>query len=176
MILTTIIKLTRFNLHIQLFIRPQMSTQILFVNHLIYTINDLMIVVNEAQLAVEAVYVFYFRDQIKTYVHHGDWDDEMFTSAELKPEAIYIRVDGKVIKLCDRPEMTLKFQLNRQRRILKSFEVNMLEILNKKESYMDHEYYPSRTVLKREFTPIMSDLIARGPREPEESESQELAL
>ena len=148
-----------------------MSTQILFVKNLIYTIKDLMEVVNEAQPAVEAVYVFYFRDLLKTYVHHGDWDDETFTSAELKPEAIYIRVDGKVIKLCDRPEMTLTFQLNRKRRILKSFEVNMLEILNKKESYMDNEYYPSRTVLKREFTPIMDDLIARVPKADLETDS-----
>ena len=70
-----------------------MSSQILFVKNLIYTINDLMKVVNEAQPAAEGVYVFYFRDLLKTYVHHGDWDDETFTSAELKPE----RTFGKAI-------------------------------------------------------------------------------
>ena len=130
-----------------------------------FTINTIMEKVLK-EYKLQSLYLFYKREQIEEKQYRTDWADKFDTfytvpviSAMMKINNEIEELDMKKLKnICDTDTIMIKFKKNRDRYKLMSRTINMLQIDTEQKEFNNIKYYPSKTILYKEFDEYMKTL------------------
>ena len=124
----------------------------------IYTATGIMKLVKDKYPYVQALYLFYLKDEVLITNRPGDWNNQRIKTVYFHPAAVIIKEDNKMKKIeLDLGDYGVKFTVAKSRRIM-DYRVNMLEICPDEVVKGNLIYYEAKTILYRNLTKFMETL------------------